>query len=135
MVIDMAYRHLEIGKFLNLIQHFGDPAIIRRSLAIDFFVQGPDVTPLAWFVRALGRFTNFKTIELQFYDYLRSDISHLRQHFKTTLKPVLGDAGDFGREGKGLEFHPIDHRHQRREQDTDDWADYLDGIRLGWDKE
>lgn len=135
MVIDMAYRHLEIGKFLNLIQHFGDPAIIRHSLAIDFFVQGPDVTPLTWFVRALGRFTNFKTIELQFYDYLRSDISHLRQHFKTTLKPVLGNAGDFGREGKGLEFHPVDHRHLRREQDTDDWADYLDGIRLGWDKE
>lgn len=125
-----------IRAFLNFMQYFGNPSIVRDTLTVDFFLDGPNVRPMKWFIRAIGRFTNFGSIELDFFGYtsLESSISHLREYFETALKPVLGYAECCGNEGKALRFHPIDHRNLWREPDDGDWVDSLDGIRVGWNE-
>lgn len=53
------------------MQTYGSPSIARSTLTIEFFLYGPTALilkdpslRLKWFVRALGRFTNFRTVEL-----------------------------------------------------------------------
>ena len=132
-----------IPKFLKLIHHFGDQSIIRGSLTVEFYVDGPLVGLLKWYVRALGRFTNFRMIELYFddrmFDHPR-DGPLLLKYLQTALEPVLGCAESYETvisakyKKKGLRFHPVTHPDLWRSPEHGDWADFLDGIRLEWDE-
>lgn len=125
-------------EFLELMHYFGNPSTIRGTLTVIFSHDPQHPLPLKWFVRALGRFTNFQTVEL--WDYLiqfrRRKITEL-DHFEAALKPVLGIGSCTGYMKKYLRFHPIDHRNRCRELDNGhgDWANSLDGIRLTWNDE
>ncbi|MCJ1264749.1 hypothetical protein MMC22_004624 [Lobaria immixta] len=133
--IDMSEKPFETEKFLKILNSFGNPCVVRGTLAVDILIQGPGVNPLKWFVRALGRFTNFRTVELNFFHNVLSDILHVCEYVEIALKPVLGYAQSFVRGRKGLRFHPMDHQNLCREPEDGDWADSLDGIRLEWNED
>lgn len=134
----VVYMGMRSPKFLNLVNLFGDQSIIRGTLAIELEVEGNFVRFLNWYVRALGRFTNFRTVELYFDKWSESADNLLaRKYLQTNLEPVFGRAEDFEKVGhseKGLRFHPVDHPDLRRNSDPGDWASFLDGIRLEWDE-
>lgn len=134
--IDMYAKYSEIQKFLQLMHYFGDPSNVRNTLTVDFFLDSFLVRPLKWFIRALGRFTNFRILEVHFYYifYVDSAVLRVRQYLKTALEALLGPAEEFGRGGKSLRFFPIDHRTSGRNLHDGDWADVLDGMRLEWDE-
>lgn len=120
---------------LRIMQCFGASCdgVQRGSLTLDFRFFRSTVRPLKWFIRALGRFTNFRTIELHFYHSdVRDRNLHVIEYFEHALEPILGHSKYSSREGRGLLFDPIDHRNRLRAQNHGDWADSLDGIRLGW---
>lgn len=131
-----------IQTFLSHIHHFGDTSIIRGTLTVDFFIGRLNsrrhrlaawATPLRWLVRALGRFTHFKTIELHISQFdCRDRIFDVLEYLEAALEPVLGHSDHGSREGHGLRFHPLDYRNRLREATVGDWADLLDGIRLEW---
>lgn len=127
MEIAMCRKSSDIQKFLTLIHYF-DPSIIRGTLVVEFLTEFSLVHPLKWFIRALGRFTNFRTIEVHVHDPLcyHRNIFHLRDYLKTALEPLLG----YAQGCNTLRFHPLDHRKPYKEDG--DWADSLDGIRLEW---
>lgn len=124
-------------KLLRLVNLFGDQTIIRGTLAIELGVKGRFLRLLKWYVRALGRFTNFRTVELYFHE-LNAPVDNLlvREYLQTNLKPVLGCAEGFEKRchylKTGLRFHPTNHPYLRRNPDSGDWASFLDGIRLKW---
>lgn len=145
---NMFKRPLEMRKFLNFMLYFGNPSIIRGTLVVALSFYRPSVAPLKWYIRALGRFTNFGIIELELtcclMMHIRSimigrRVKALCEYLRTALEPVLGPAEvfAFNRCGCGrfrLRFHPIDHRNPRRERVDRDWMDCLDGIRLEWNE-
>lgn len=131
------YSKLAIPWFLIYMRRFGNPSSTRGTFAVDFCNLSvvEDRTPMMeWFIGALGRFTNFKTIELRFSKTIayRVQITNVTEYFESALEPVLGHAEYFGHKGRGLRFHPMDHPNHRRKLEDTDWADYLDGIRLEW---
>lgn len=128
--------------FLRFMRHFGNPSIRRGALSLELWSAGyevdPDQAPLMppiWFIHALGRFTNFKTVELHTYHIGGRDrLCEVLDYLKTGLEPVLGDAESSSPDGKGLRFHPRDHRYRSRVPSAGDWADSLNGMRLGWNQ-
>ena len=124
-------RRRSLDKFLEHLNHFGNPSITRRTLTVLFSFGEPRIGPLKWIIKALGRFTNFRNVELCFVSF--SSLSRLFEvatYVDHALQPVLGPAKG---EGDHLRFHPIEHRNSMRVLDDDDWADSLDGLRLEWD--
>ena len=130
----------ERAKYSNLIHHFGKSSIIGGTLVIEFSLRGVDIGPLKFFIRALRRFTNFRTVKLDFDDDHGNDLFHLLAWVKATLESALGYAEDLDVEDDkwatraGLRFHPMNHRNLRRGRKDGDWADFLDGIRLEWNE-
>lgn len=130
----MRVRIMEIGQFLRLIDLFGNPSILRGTLTVCFVSIDLSFRRLKWFIRALGRFTNFQTVELYLECWnnitrrgFRDELCHLVGHLKSALEPVLGYA-NFGSHGQhSLRFHPV---HRRNRLEEHDWSDFLDGIRL-----
>lgn len=128
--------------FMDYIHHFGSPDIPRGTLTVEFLVDGPGrfarrlvdwFVPLRWFVRALGRFAHFRTVELHvFRAGVRDGTRSLKmlEYLEEALEPVLGLAEEGSGEEKGVRFHPLDHWRLWNELGDGDWADYLDGIRL-----
>ena len=57
--------------FISLILQSGRPHIIRGTLSINFHVHPKDKR-IAWFTRVLGRFTNFRTVQLKVLPSKRS---------------------------------------------------------------
>lgn len=115
------------------LEVFRNPSITRGTLTVDFQFVSADrhycVNPPSSRVRALGRFVNFRTIELQcsHVGAGTKDLDPARNHtyprarargFQTALEPVLGFGEDCIREGKHqLRFHPIGHRNRLRQPD------------------
>ena len=133
----------DVATLVRLMRLFGNRSVIRRNLVLLLYIN-PRPRPLKWLVRALGRFTNFRTITLHLCSPGFGGISHDNffewcKHLKTALKPVLGYAEEFEYLNQlfpasiGLRFQPVDHQKQSREPDDGD-CDYLDGIRLGWNE-
>ncbi|MCJ1271757.1 hypothetical protein MMC22_011662 [Lobaria immixta] len=124
--------------FVQAIHLFGNPSIIRRNFTVRMRIENPSA--LKWFVGALGRFTNFVTIDLQLDSWgSEKDFLEWCEYLKTALEPVLGYADEYKRPNwnwkrsvKCFRFHPVDHQNHSRESNDADWADSLDGIRLGW---
>ena len=131
----------DVAAFIKLMQLFGNHSVIRGNLVLELFID-PCPYSLKWLIGALGRFTNFRMIELHLLFFgprdLKNDFPEWCEHFKTALEPVLGYAEEFEapqwtRYATGLRFHPVDHHNQSREPDDGD-CDFLDGIRLGWNE-
>lgn len=136
--IDMEWKWAEVEDFLELMHHFGNenPSVIRGTLTIDFDLNDPSVRPLEWFIRALGRFTNFRIIELHFYICgMRDRIFDVLEYLELALEPMLGRSEYPSREGKGLRFHPVNHQNRSRVSNDGDWAGSLEGIRLKWNED
>lgn len=123
---------------VKLGQSVGNHSIIRRNLFLELDIGRIDPHHLEWLVGALGKVSNFRTIQLKLYDQYgipHNDFFGWCEHLKTALEPVLGHAEIFLIEDRSLNpiflrFHPVDHQIYSREQDDGDCA-YLDGICLG----
>ncbi|MCJ1267192.1 hypothetical protein MMC22_007077 [Lobaria immixta] len=133
-------QHTDWVVFVKAIHLFGNPSIIRRNLLVRISIEVPDA--LKWFVGALGRFTNFVTIDLRLDSWFPPKVFlEWSEYLKTALEPVLGYADEyknerncFGQSIKCFRFHPVEHRNRSGEPNDADWADSLDGIRLGWNQ-
>lgn len=125
------------AKFIEMIHAFRRPAKIRRILKIIFVMlrNDPDreTASLRWFMEGLGRFANFRTIEISFV--YRSNPIHITdlpsRLIAQVLQSRLGSAKPRA-DGLALHFHPQDHLNAHRPQEIIDWVGHLDGIRLDW---
>lgn len=142
--VRLSVTSLAIDDFLTFMPYLGDSSTTRGALTVDFnlgFIGPKWPIPLRWFIRALGRFTNFKTIELHVQTWSSRDdgrIFDVLEHLKLNLEPVLGNVEVLSSEAKDmLRFHPLNHRDRLNrliEPNNDDWADSLDGLRLEWNE-
>lgn len=83
-----------------------------------------------------GRFIHFGTIEVHIWRLgFRDRYPDVFAYLEPALEPILGSAEDGSREGICLRYHPINHPNCCSEADDVGWADYLDGIRLEWNKD
>lgn len=126
--------------FVNIIHEFGSPAIARGTLTIIFNVESHENNWLAWYARALPRFTNFRTLRIEFsdaspYGRLQGICFLLAEEHQDTFAHLFGPAVFFAN-NCGLEFHPRAFRDSRPPPEAHvDWMDVLDGIRLGWNQD
>lgn len=112
--------------FVKAIHLFGNPSITRRNLLVRMSIEVPDA--LKWFVGALGRFTNFVTIDLRLESWFPPKVLfEWSEYLKTSLEPVLGYADEYKNErdcyGQSIRcflFHPVDHRNRSREPNDAD---------------
>lgn len=124
-------------KFIEMIHVFRRPARIRRILKITFVMlrNYPDgeTASLRWFMEGLGRFANFRTIEISFV--YRSNPIHITnlpsELIAQVLQSRLGSAKPRA-DGLALHFHPQDYLNAHPPQEIIDWVGHLDGIRLDW---
>ncbi|MCJ1469717.1 hypothetical protein MMC07_008358 [Pseudocyphellaria aurata] len=130
--------------FIHLLREFGSPAPARGVLDIVFQADThPPHDLLAWFATHLRRFTNFRTVKLEFLPhtddvraYDGSDLTYaqrqlcplLCESFRRALAPVFGPAEPFGYH-RGVRFHPRKYLDSIP-RESDDWTDHLDGIRM-----
>ena len=112
-----------VAAFVRLMQCLENHSIIRRKLVLTLYID-PSPHSLKWLVGALGRFTNFRTINLHllavWFRVPHKEFFEWCEHLKTALKPVLGYAEEFEISGWnpsaiGLRFHPVDYQNQSRE--------------------
>lgn len=137
-------RGFAMRTFLKIMPELGNPAMLRGTLVVDFShhcrTTGRYPSLLKWFARALGRFTNFRTVELFFryssmhkFIVIKPHPFDPVQHFKLALEPVLGPAEDLNPgQNDGLRFYPVDYLNRSREPHDGDWTDLLGGLRLKW---
>ncbi|MCJ1271196.1 hypothetical protein MMC22_011096 [Lobaria immixta] len=123
--------------FIHAIREFGSPAIIRGTLHVIYHVgcHHNPVHLLAWFAAGLGRFTNFRTIRIEFVDRsppVEGICTVLAEIHEETFTPILGPAQFFA-DGRGVEFHPVDYLNSLPPVVDVDWMENLDGIRQTWD--
>ena len=110
------FKEDTVATFWKFIKRFGNQSIVRNTLAVTLWVDRfamPAMPAMPWFTSRLGRFTNFRTIELSFRDSRvpPSDITNIREYVQTALEPMLGHAEEFENDGfevKCLRFHPLD---------------------------
>lgn len=125
------------AKFIEMIHAFRKPARIRSILKITFVMvrDYPDgeTASLRWFMKGLGRFANFKIIEIDFVH--RSNPVHISnlpsQLIAEVLQPRLGSAKPRA-DGLALHFHPQDDLNAHPPQEIIDGMELWDGIRLDW---
>ena len=127
------------GNFINLIEAFGSPAIVRRTLTIIIRVGPFNNHLLKWLDRGLPRFTNFRNIVFRYV----ADSAHLRaigvcnkvcRIHEIILSPVFGPGSSQGLQ-RHLLFHPQQYLNSLPLEVDVDWRDYLDGISLTWDQD
>ncbi|MCJ1427217.1 hypothetical protein MMC29_005120 [Sticta canariensis] len=137
------FRHSMFRRVLDCMHYFGNPSMIRSTLTVAFGLDGTLARHRKRFIKALGRFTNFRIVELRFYQYSQNSSDRFFdavKHHEHALEPVFGfaehrDSEGFNTVSSVLVFHPIDHQNRLRELADDDWADSLDGIRLEWNED
>ncbi|MCJ1266690.1 hypothetical protein MMC22_006575 [Lobaria immixta] len=142
LVIDI---RIPVGTFqaprdllIGIIHNFGDPAIIRRTFRVNFFLALRYIwrrAPLDFFIRGLGRFTNFEVVEIDLFYRRRlvMDTDIHRDRVEAALRFVLGPATPRAA-GHGLTFLPQQFLRANAQPSREDfdWMDHLDGIRLDW---
>lgn len=118
--------------FIGTLQHFGDPAIPRRRFTVNF-LRRTDFRRrhLNYFLRALGRFTNFRTLAvfINFYLSPAQSVASLYDHVQNRLRLVLGPVRSRAPED-GLTFCPRRFLNAQPPPENTDWVDRLEGIRL-----
>lgn len=120
--VNLAFPYAEVQNFRQFRSYMANPSITRGSFTIHFTLDGVGFRwfrPLRWFIRALSRFTNFRTINLHvWYRYLSvHDVTfEVLECLKLALEPVFGSAINLSSQGDGLlRFHPLNHRNRIRE--------------------
>lgn len=118
--------------FIGMIRTFGDPAIVRGTLTLDF-LRRPTFRSdhLNFYLRALGRFTNFRVLQIRIQHRGNpvESVAPLYDEVENSLRPVLGPPSPRPA-GAPLIFLP--HRFLIAQQPPSDidWMDHLDGLRL-----
>lgn len=91
------------------MHYFGNPSITRGNLTATFYIDDDHVRRVRWYLRALRRFTNFRTVVLHVWEYVPNwqiaphYLANLPatqperypgvfDHLQTALEPVLGHA-------------------------------------------
>lgn len=141
-------RKLNDDRFKELIREFGNPARIRRYLQVnlkifDLFHLNDshvgtyviDEEPLERYLKDVGTFTNFRTVEVNVeFPSRRYDSLQHTEPIARVLQPRFGTSRLCAPHGLGwgLQFHPQDHLRSQRAQDIVDPTDVWDGYRCGW---
>lgn len=126
-------------RFIGAIRSFGDPAILRGTFSVHFLLYPRHRMirhRLNSFLSGLGRFTNFRIVEVDLFYGKRPSWSTGRycDFIQYVLQPVLGPASPCAM-GHGLTFRPRDFVRSQPPREDMDWMDLLDGIRLDWNGE
>ncbi|MCJ1465443.1 hypothetical protein MMC07_004061 [Pseudocyphellaria aurata] len=136
--IYMSARYFQLDSFLKLLLHFGAPDTVRRKLTLRILLDHLTIGPLKCFVHAMGRFTNFRTIELLVdrFGFRERVVIGMRDQLAVALQPLLGSAERFFHKEdyvgcEGLRFHPTD-RQSRLRANEGDWVDTVNRLRLEW---
>lgn len=118
--------------FIGTIQHFGDPAIPRDRFTV-YFLRCTDFCRrhLNYFLRALGRFTNFRTLAvfINFYFSPVQSVAPLYENIENRLRFVLGPVRSRAPED-GLTFFLQRFLDAQPPRENTDWVNRLEGIRL-----
>lgn len=139
-------RYVSTQNFLDYMHHFGKPSTTRDTLTVDIIFNDSSAPPLVewriplkWLIRAMGRFANFRTIELHttdgYHDGVRDCHLDVLNYLEVALEPVFGCSEYHILDYQGLRFHPKDHQDRIKELNDGDWADSLDGIRMEWNED
>lgn len=143
-----ALAYLSRLKMITLVREFGSPAIVRGTLNIIFHVGAYENSMFPWFLKAVHRFTNFRIIQFEFhagFPLIHADdfpdlplaeklCPHLCDVLQHSLTPVFGPAQAFAN-GCGRRFYPQRYLSSLPLKVDVDWPDYLDGIRLDWNRD
>lgn len=106
--VNLAFPYAEVQNFRQFRSYMANPSITRGSFTVHFTLDGvgsDGFVPLRWFIRALGRFTNFRIINLHvWYRYISvHDFTfEVLECLKIALEPVFGSAIDHSSQGDGL---------------------------------
>ncbi|MCJ1267500.1 hypothetical protein MMC22_007385, partial [Lobaria immixta] len=122
--------------FIRMIHELGSPTDARGTLFMNFFVGNARNDVLSWYAKGLPRFTNFRTIRVEFFggstDTLAKHLCSLLCHNQElNFSPLFGPAEYFA-DGRGLQFRPRRYLNTLPPEVEVDWIDYLDGVRLNW---
>lgn len=132
--------HQEIrDTLISLIPIYTDPAIIRGTFTVNFERRFTfRIFRLNYFLRALGRFTNFRTVRIYIIDDIMThhvqSVVPLYDHVENTLRSVLGPVEPRTPES-GLTFFPQRFLNAQPRREDIDWMDRLEGIRFDWNEE
>lgn len=132
-----AANHGPRQQFLDIIHNLGNPSTIRGTLSVYITMDFPFLSfrrvPLHFYLRSLGRFTNFRAVELYLFcrGPLAPDPAIFYGLFENAQRYVLGPARPLAT-GHGLIFLPQQFVNAQSRREDVDWMEYLDGIRLTW---
>lgn len=103
---------------------------------MNFFVGNARNEVLSWYAKGLHRFTNFRTIRVEFFgtsaDTLAKHLYSLLCHNQEiNCSPFFGPAEYFA-DGHGLLFRPQRYLGSLPQEVEVDWIEHLDGVRLNW---
>lgn len=126
--------------FIHLINELGSPTNTRGTLLINFVAKPPArIDLLSWYARGLPRFTNFRTIRVEFFG---TSARTRAKRFCSLLCPnhELGSSPFFGpveyfANGRGLQFCPQEYLNSLPLEMEVDWMEHLDGVRLNWNED
>lgn len=135
-------------QFLDILHHLGNPSTIRGKLTLYIALFFPFFSRhrclLLVYICGLGRFTNFRAVELQivclgprapnpaiFYDFFENAQRQVLGPATAATPRVTGEAETFVR-GPVLTFFPQQFVNAQPRREDVDWMEYLDGIRLTW---
>ena len=114
------FSNSDLRELVNAMHHLGNSSMTRRGLVVKLEIDTPRL--LKKFVRALGKFTNFRVVELHLLegsDLASNSLSEWCEYLKTALEPVFGYAEEWENDrdrwrlgARGLRFHPVDHQNR-----------------------
>lgn len=127
-------------QFVNVIHTFGDPGVIRGTLFVQIILfprlRGLRRPSLQFYLRGLGRFTNFQVVEVEISYRQKPDLDTSMHYnrFESALRSVLGPAtlGALRNGNNGLTFFPQRFLNTQSSRENFDWVDHLGELRLDW---
>ncbi|MCJ1463326.1 hypothetical protein MMC07_001933 [Pseudocyphellaria aurata] len=127
-------------RFVHVINTYGNPGIIRGTLYVQIMLfpglhlRGIRHPSLRLYLRGLGRFTNFRVVEVEIYNRGTPDLgtSLYYNSVENALRFVLGPAtpGALGNGNNGLTFFPQRFLNTKPLRKNLDWIDHLGELRL-----
>ncbi|MCJ1467991.1 hypothetical protein MMC07_006617 [Pseudocyphellaria aurata] len=137
------HGHIDRRQFGEVIKAIGDPNIIRHTLYLEIKMFPPsDMFPLPsmqFLHQGLGRFTNFRHVEVGISYTNRPDLSCAMQYegVVNAMQQVLGPAtcGRLRNGRNGLTFHPQRFLNRQPPQESVDWIDHLGELHRLWNED
>ncbi|MCJ1462011.1 hypothetical protein MMC07_000611 [Pseudocyphellaria aurata] len=139
----LIHRRAHRRRFVEVMNTFGDHGSIRGTLYVEINMHHPDngfTRPsMQFYHRGLGRFTNFRRVEVEIYYSNRPNLSCAMQYegVENALQHMLGPAtfGLLGNDRNGLTFFPQAFLNRQTPQESDDWIDHLGELHLLWNED